>query len=642
MTPQEKELAKIVATHVHAKTPWTAAQHVADFCKISVRLTQDSKPEKYIPILQNYVHVLMDNDGMPEAAQILWSPNQFTPEPQSVRDLWDLFDRSSTGIVMGAAGLGKSFGLGVRLMLEWTRDPEWTSVRVVGPSEDHLEQNLFSHLVSLHSSATLPMPGEVGDLFIGLNRRDQLSSIRGIVIPKGMNKKAGRLQGGHRKPRKIPHPKFGPLSRMFIFVDEVENVPQGIWHDIDNVMSEIGDGGFKIFMAYNPTDLGHEVAKHAEPITGWATIDEDADFRWKSKRDWDVLRLDAEKCENVVQGRIIFPGLQNKIGLEKIATSSGGRQSAGYMTMGRGMYPKQGTEITVIPPGMLQKMRGEVIWLDSPQPVGSTDLALEGSDEAIQTFGRWGLGTGIKLLPSLEFPDGKKFMFKDDKGTVRPRWVLQADRQFVLPKGETVAMKNSIIDVNKKAGVRPEFYACDRTGHGAGVADLIRHDWSGAIHDVNYSEGASKEKIMLEDSKTCEEQYERMFTELWFALRAWGEFNYLVLGPELDMSKLTQQLTTRRFRIGIKTRVESKKDYESRGFGSPNEADSLTLLVHAARKGSAVTLSMKGEGVIPSSTWDDDWPGHGMLGGSKIDETNRSDWLDERPESDSVPDFSIL
>lgn len=640
MSPQELELAKIVARYVHEKSSWLAAQYVADFCKISIKLNQDSKPAKYEPILQNYIHVLLENDGIAQAAQILWSPTQFTPEPVSVKQLWKLFDESSSGLIMGAASMGKSFSLGVRLFLEWLRDPEWTSVRVIGPSEDHLEQNLFSHLVGLHAQATLPMPGEIGDLFIGLDRRNQISSIRGIVIPKGNNKKAGRLQGGHRKPRPTPHPKFGPLSRMFIFIDEIENVPQGIWHDVDNVMSEIGDGGFKIFGAYNPTDLGAEVAKRAEPVFGWEHIDEDKDFRWKSKRDWDVLRIDAEQSENFLEGRIIYPGLQNKIGLDKMALSAGGRQSAGYMTMGRGMYPKQGMEVTIIPPGMLQKMRGEVIWLDVPQPVASTDLALEGGDDAIHTLGKWGLATGIKLMPTIDFPNGKVFMFKDEKGVNRPRWALEATRQFALPKGDTVAMKNSVIDVNKKAGVRPEYYACDRTGHGAGVADLIRHDWSPAIHDVNYSEGASADKIMSEDSKTCAEQYERMFTELWFALRAWGEFNYLVINPLMDMSNLTQQLTNRRFRMsGAKTKVESKKDYESRGFGSPNEADSLTLLVHAARKGSGVTLSMKGEGVIPSSTWDDDWPQHGMQGGTLIDSTNRTDWLDERPESEQ---FSIL
>src|SRR5438477_286885 len=80
-------------------------------------------------------------------------------------------------------------------------DPENTAVKVLGPSEDHLEANLFSHLVDLHRCASLPMPGEVGELFIGMDRRNQTASIKGTVIPIGKVKKAGRLQGTKRKAR---------------------------------------------------------------------------------------------------------------------------------------------------------------------------------------------------------------------------------------------------------------------------------------------------------------------------------------------------------------------------------------------------------------------------------------------------------
>jgi hypothetical protein len=185
------------------------------------------------------------------------------------------------------------------------------------------------------------------------------------------------------------------------------------------------------------------------------------------------------------------------------------------------------------------------------------------------------------------------------------------------------------MDLNRKSGTRPEFYSCDRTGHGAGVADLIRYEWSTAIHDINYTSGASESKIMQEDSKTCKEEYERVFTELWFALRYWGEFGVFLIHPSMDMSKLTQQITNRRFhtRAGRK-QVESKKDYKSRGFESPGEADSLTLLVHAARKGSGVIPSMRGGAVDTPVGADDDWISGSYPGGVRIDESNRAQFLD--------------
>lgn len=635
LDPLHRELADLIAPLMHKGRQAEAATYVVDCFQMPLKVTAKSPPVKYIPVLQGFLHHLMENEGMPEAAHLLWPENLFTYKPQSVQRVWRLFDTSSRGLIMGAAKMGKSFSMGVRFFLEWVRDPEYTTLRVLGPSEDHLEQNLFSHLVALHKSASLPMPGEIGELFIGLDRREQLSSIKGVVIPKGNTKKAGRLQGGHRRPRKTPHPIFGQLSRMFIFLDEIENIPNGVWLDIDNVLSEIEKGveGFKIFGAYNPTNPTDEVGKRAEPAFGWSGVDEDTHFEWKSIRGWDVIRLDGELCENVLKGEIIFPGLQTREGLEAIAQGAGGRNAPGYRTMGRGMYPSMGVEATVIPAGMLPKMRGEFIWYDPPQPVASVDLALEGKDEAVYTLGKFGKATGIKFAPSLEFPEGQVWMFKDRNNQPTLRWGLQADQQFVLPKAETVGMKKSILDMNRKAGVRPEFFACDRTGHGAGVADLLKYELSSTIHDVNYSEGAGEEKLMTEDTKTCKELYERMYSVLWFATRQWGEFNYLLLSPKMDLSKLTQQLTNRRFKSNAgKAKVESKKDYESRGFGSPNDADSLTLLVHAARKGSGLVLSRRGD--LPDAGIggvDDDWPaGERYPGDTRIDDSNRTDFLDER------------
>ena len=638
---------------LHARKRGAVAQRLIAFYKIKgMRVGGKDSDAKTLPIITAFLHNLMEQGapGMTAAARLLWTPNQFTPEPESVKQVWNLFDTANRGLIMGAARLGKSFSMGVRLFLEWIRDPEYTTIRVLGPSEDHLEQNLFSHLVGLHKTASLPMPGEIGELFIGLNRREQLSSIKGVIIPKGNTKKAGRLQGGHRRPRAAPHPKFGNLSRMFIFLDEIENIPSGVWLDIDNVLSEIekGSQGFAIYGAYNPTNPYDEVGKRAEPPFGWGDLDADTHFRWKSKRGWEVLRLDGERSENVITGEIVFPGLQTRDGLEAIALGAGGRNSPGYMTMGRGMYPAMGMASTVIPAGMIPKIRGEFIWYEPPQPVVGCDLALEGGDSAVYTLGKWGRATGAKYPPSMEFPNGNTVLFKDRNGQVTPRWALEVSQQFVLPKGETVGMKNKILEMNRKAGVKPEFFACDRTGHGAGVADLLKYEWSSAIWDVNYTEGAGEEKLMSEDTKTCKEMYERMYSLLWFALRQWAEFGYLLINPAVDMSRLTQQLTQREYKTSSgRAKVESKTDYKSRGFSSPDDADSLTLLVHAARKGSGLSLSRRGENVdIPGGSPFDDWPGEAYYGGARIDATNRTDFLDERAHPDfgnsRMPGLDIL
>ena len=526
-----------------------------------------------------------------------------------------------------------SYTMGARFLLEWLRDPEWTSLRIIGPSEDHLEANLFSHLVSLHKSATIPLPGEIGELWIGLDRRQQLGSIKGVVVPVGRVKKAARLQGAKRKPRPVPHPRFGALSRMFIFIDEIENVPAGIWSDIDNVMSnavEVSDGGFKIFGAYNPTNQQDEVGKRAEPTFGWEALDPDRHFKWTSKRGWEVLRLDGERSENVIHNRVIYPGLQTRAGLEAIAKNAGGYQSPGYYSMGRGLYPPQGIALTVIPPGMLAQSRGEFIWFNDPQAVGSCDLALEGGSSAVFTIGKLGLASGIKYPPSLSHPKGRTVMFKNPQGRVVPRWGLQADQQFKLPKGDTAVMTSAIIKTCKSGAIAGHLLAVDRTGHGAGIADMVKNDWSSAIHDLNYSEGCSETKVMVEDTKTCKEEYPRVDSELWFGMRKWMEFGYFILNPQIEMSELSQQLTQRQYRsTGGKSQVESKKDYKARGYKSPDEADSLTLFVYAARKGESLILSMKGDTADGGMNGEpeEDWPGQ-YPNGVRIDESNRTDALE--------------
>lgn len=522
----------------------------------------------------------------------------------------------------------KSFTMGVRLTLEFIRDPEWTNVSVVGPSEDHLQRNLFSHLVNLHDKASLPLPGKVGELFIGANRRSQTGSIKGVVIPVGKTKRAGRLQGTKRYPRKHPHPVFGTLSRFFVFIDEFENVPPSIWSDIGNVMSQVSKNqrdSFKIFGAYNPSNMADEVAKRAEPAFGWSHFDLDKHFEWVSPRGWNVLRLDGERCENVLKGEEIYPGLQTQEGLGAIARDSGGRDTPGYYTMGRGAYPPMGTKVTVFPPGMLGACRGEFIWYEKPTPVSASDLALQGGAAAIYTLGAFGIASGYKEPPSLEYPSGREVMFKDPRGLVKPRAALQVIGQFTLPKGETRAMTDSNKNMNRKCGVQPGRFGCDRTGAGAGVADLMKNEW-GPIFDVNYSNSPTLTKICEEDTKNCKEEYHRIDSELWFAARKWCEFKYVLFAPSMDLSKLHSQVGNRMYRQQAgKTRVESKKDYISRGNGSPDEADSFTLLVHTVRQAFQIVLSMKDAGSMPGA---DDWYNSPYPEGYHIDESNRTETLE--------------
>lgn len=619
---------------VHAERYREAAQIVSDVCQLKLKISSED-PEVTLPPLQHWLHFLLNEPGgMIHAAQLLWTPNKFDPRPQYTQDLWKFFDETNQGLIMGSASTSKSYSLGVRQLLEWTRDPEWTTINLVGPNEDHLEKNLFTHLVALHQSAKLPLPGQVFRLWIGLDRRNQIGAIHGVVIPLGRTRKAGKLQGTKRVRRNTPHNIFGDSSRLFIVVDEIENVPNGLWKDIDNVLSNTEtntvNSGFKVFGAYNPTNREDEVAKRAEPMKGWGAFNIDEDYRWKSKRGWDVLRLDGEKCENVVQGRKVFSGLQTREGLEAIARNSGGKQSAGYHSMGRGAYPPQGTELTIFPPGLVDRIRGEYIWYDPPKAVVGVDLALEGGDVCLFALGEYGLASGVKYAPTTLYPHGRKVMYRDASGAVTPRHGVQLKQLFTIERGDTLATAERVIEMCRKVGVRPEMTAVDATSWGAGVASLMKRLWAPNIVSISYSEGSSEEKLFEEDEKLCSELYERIYSELWFALRGWAEFGYFLIHPQVDTSKLAPQLTQRlQITGGVRSKIESKKDYKDRGpFDSPNEADATTLIIMAMRR-AGIKVSMRGASTESGEgdDYNDLWlPGNDSV--VIIDSTNRFDTLD--------------
>ena len=593
MSDAREQLVDEVATHLHAGDRFAAARLIASFAGKDPKkeVTSDGKALEYCFSLLQWC---LDNNHYDWAARMLWGERLFTYKPRCTQLVWQALHTKQAILLQGSASMSKSYGGGVWHLLDWIRDPQYTNILLVGPSEDHLKANLFSHLVTLHQNATLPLPGIIGDLFIGLDPRARRSAIRGVVIPLG-KRPAGRLQGTKRYPRKNPHPIFGTMSRVRIFMDEFEKIPVGVHKDIDNVFSNL-DGdveGFKITGAYNPEDIAGQVAMRAEPPGGWDEgFDPDKDEMWTSKRGWFVVRLDAAKSENVLQKKKIYEGLQTLEGFEKIIQNAGGLDTPGYWTMCRGCFPRSGAIYTILSALAVSKMKGEFIFVEEPTECGGVDLALEGGDAAEFCHGRYGRASGYKAPPSLEHPQGKTVMFEDKHGQRVFRFAIQLVEIFPLANGDTVKMAEQVRTHAVRLHIAPKDLMLDRTGNGAGVHDLLKALWSPEVGGINYSESASDKKILEEDTKTAKEEYERAVGELWFAFKKLCNFGFIRAKAEALTDSLIQQLTGRRYAPGKQTKVEQKPEYKARGNSSPNEADAATLMVQAARRGS---------GAIPSA-----------------------------------------
>jgi hypothetical protein len=552
--------------------------------------------EDVIRIVTELVHWCLDHNRYWLAARLLWSENQFDIRPRAARDVFEAWEKNAALVFMGAASMSKSYSSGVWLLLDWIRDPEFTCVKVLGPSEKHLADNLFTHLINLHESASIPLPGETGDLWIGLNRRNRFSSISGVIVPLG-RKAAGRLQGtkAGNKKRKTPHPKFGTTGRLRVFLDESEKIPAGIWKDIDNIFANIvGTEVFKIGLAYNPENQNGESAQRSEPTDGWANFDMDRDFKWRSKRGWAVTRLDGFLSENVVEGYILFPGLQSKEGIEKVIENAGGVGSPGYFTMARAAFPPSAATLTVFTQAEIQNAIGTFVFVGPTRPVAGADLALEGGDSPIFVLGEYGNAVGFKRTPTLKHPQGEYIEFRNADGEPVARPALQVLQSFKLDAGDAVTTAASLRNLSMKCNVEPGMLMVDRTGNGQGTLDIMRSMWSADVMGVNYSESASELKILEEDEFTCKQEYDRVHSELHFALKKWMRHHLLKISPLVDMTKAAAQLTDRRYAPGKVNKIEKKKDFKDRNGGvSPDESDALTLVVHGVRVRFSVTPSMK-------------------------------------------------
>jgi hypothetical protein len=603
INPDQKDVILRAGELIHEDRKIDAANLIVEFTEdITKKKQRHAKSIAFADevLLATLKHCL-DTDNYELAASLLWSEQLFSAKPWATRMVWDTIRRYHQVLLMGASSMSKTFGCGVFYYLDWLRDPEHTTIRVVGPGESHLESNLFSHLVTLHRSCALPVPGQVGALFIGLDPRDQKSAIKGLTIPLGRAAGAGRLQGVKRYPRGHAHPVFGPQFRLRVLVDEIEKVPDGIWKDFRNLSSNIGsyEDGLKIACAFNPEMVGSQTYQHAEPPQGWAALDPDKDHEWESKKGWYVVRLDAHRCENVIEGKEIYPGLQTKRGLDILAKSSGGVDSAGYFTFGRALYPIQGSTLSIIPVGMFGSCRGEFIWYDDPQVLGAVDSSLEGTDPPVLALGRFGMASGIVLPPSMEHPQGRKVIFKQGSGRPALRPALHVSKLFTLENSNTVKMSEQIKVMAQALGIPPDRMIIDRTGNGAGVHDLLKETWAPEVFGLNYSESATKTKVMQEDEDTCYDMYYRVYSELWYVFRRWLEFQFVIFAPDLeDFAGVQTEFTSRMAKPtgkGLK-KVESKQDYKHRNGGqSPNRADAITLLLHLVRVRWAVIPSMDTE-----------------------------------------------
>lgn len=547
-------------------------------------ITLDEKQAKAI-VLQ-FVQHLLDHDQFEAAATILWGEQVYDWRPSSARDTWGCLFQHDKLLIQGAGAMGKTFNAAAWFLLDWMRDPYYTCVKVVSLTEAHAQRNVFAAIKTFYRTALVKPEYEGGEELVKSIQAndDDKNGIHLVAVPKG-DSGTGTLRGFHPSPRAgKPHPKWGVMSRTHVVLDEAEEVPAGVWEGLQNILSaadtEGAKGRIKIFGASNPKDRTSEFGKRCEPERGWMSVDCEEDFEWDSREGWHVLRLDAARCENVTEKRIVFPGFQTYEGY--MAYEAKGK-TAEYYTMARGFFPQEGISMAIITPAMMDNSIGIVRFIGPVVPLAAFDLALEGNDQVLCSYGRYGLCDG--WTPR----DGKFIEFK------APRTVLQLDSQISFPKKPTLEQTQAIIRFCKQMRIAPNWLCVDRTGNGAGIHDALCSLFGEEVMGVNYSWAATDTHILGDDSQRANELYSGVVTELIFGMSKYLEFEYLKISPGFRNDDLIKQAIGRRYKQQGKglVRVESKADYVKRTrLNSPDALDSLSLLVYLMRQRAGIVATM--------------------------------------------------
>lgn len=543
-------------------------------------------------IVRAFLQRLLDHDDYLLAATLLWGNIRLNTLTQYTQDVFRAMHENNMLLIQGGASTSKSYSMGAWLLLDWIRDPYFTSVKIVSKDEKHLKGNLFGHIYSLFQGMAIPLTDNDAeevvwrehDMFLGLKAVGNIAGLQGEAL-KHSSSSSGDLKGYKPQPRrKTPHPKFGNMSRLRVAVDEAQSAPVGIFQDFMSVRGSLdGLDLVKIICAYNPTSLSDRVVNEAEPLHGWIETDLDSLFEWKSKKGWRVLRLDGARSENVVAKSKIFSGIQTYEGFIGFLQGDGADSSPDYFTFGRGWPPLKGSANTIIPATWCVEVRGEAVWLEKPIMGASVDLAFQGSDTAQMTIFKWGLAKGWRRA------DGKyvEYVDRTSAGRKKPRHVLEITQIIQMEKSyDSIQMSEEITGRCQMLGISAEWTVVDKSGSGLGTFSHLTKYW-GNIMGIMWGDGATDMLILAEDQEAASSRFQGIMSEMWFAFREWlnPTVGAIIINPMVPTSPLNVQLSSRRFRYAKNgtMKVESKDEYKQRNQRSCDEADSVIQIVQLIR-----------------------------------------------------------
>lgn len=555
-----------------------AANYYRDMVEMDGRVKGMDNAKRFLNVAWRS---LLEADAYLEAATMNWGYDKFDARPELVQEVFKFIPLHNQMAIMGASSTSKSYSCIAWLYLDYQRDPDCTGVKFVTISEDKLKGLLFSPLTDMHDSSVMDVVGNAKSLSLTHKPENFNVGFQAIRVPPDQQG-TGKLKGVKYYRRDVIHPKFGINTRARIFVDEFQDTSSGMLKDIESPMaSKDGPDPIKTIISGNPTDysLNDAFGRVTEPPKGWADFDIEEDHQWVSKEGWDVLRLDGARSENVIHKKQVCQGMQT---WEYFDSKCRSGQTAEYFTFARGIFPLRGASSSLFTIPLFEKHVGDAMFHEGSVNVAAVDIGLH-HDAVKMSIGRVGQATGKRD----RFGTETMFVTGPSDKRSKPQVLLQLDRVETLEgfDGDVVTLAKMIIEIAKKANVKPEHLAVDATGLGEGVFSYISN-YYGAALPIRWGEKPTDHKILMEDRTTPDKEYSDIVAELWYAAYKWMTVGAILMSPSINLETLRHEVTTRNVGKGRGGRksMETKDSWKIRNSGkSPDTADSFIQLIHVAR-----------------------------------------------------------
>ena len=484
----------------------------------------------------------------------------------------------------GCAGSAKTRNFAGYACAWWLCNPEDSSVIFCSTTVKSLRKRGWAEVQNFHTSIPGPRIGNFVDsrMMWQAVKGDDKHAIVGIAVEEGgTTKVADNIKGIHTR-------------RQMIVIDEATAIPTAIFDAATNMHSYPEE--FILAVLGNPRSRLDEMGKFCEPLNGWHTVGVETE-EWETKPQMDgqtgiVIRFDAERSPNIVEGRIVSKHLPTKEKVEARRKALSSENDPMYWSNDRGFWPPEGTVKTIFSETAIIKHGGSGRHTFSGngfQIIGAFDPARVGGDRRALRFAALGEieggGWGIEWMNPIIIPVNAKSTNPIDYQIVEQ---VRRECEKVTWRGQSTY------------SCPPENLGIDATGGGADLCDIFERIWSPEIIRIVFSGSASDDACSLEDVRPASEVYKNKRAEMYFRSRNALNSEQLK-GIDNETAK---ELCSLEFDDSkpLITMV-SKSDYKLLFGKSPDLADSGVMLLEVARH-KGFRLTAVGQTVHRGREWE--------------------------------------